>query len=200
VINVDVIDLVAGYATEPVADVGSFGIQPDRVTVVTGPNGSGKTTLLKTLAGLLQPLKGRIVPKPSTGTGGAVFVHSTPYLFAGTVSYNVRLTSRRDDEQARLALRTLGVEQLWNEDVRRLSSGQRQRVAIARALAADPRLLLIDEPEGGLDMEGVRTWRRVVEQALAVGRLSIVIATHQLSSLEGLRLHVVRLGGDRSSE
>ena len=199
VTNVQVIDLVAGYETKPVADVGSFGIQADRVTVVTGPNGSGKTTLLKTLAGLLLPVKGRIVPKPSAGLGGAVFVHSTPYLFAGTVRYNLRLTSR-GDERARDALRTLGVEQLWNQDVRRLSTGQRQRVAIARALAADPRLLLIDEPEGGLDVEGVSAWRRVVEQALAAGHSSIVIATHQLSPLEGLRLHVVRLGGDQSPE
>ena len=196
----DVIDLVAGYETKPVADVGSFRMQADRVTVVTGPNGSGKTTLLKTLAGLLPPVKGLIVPKLSAGTGGAVFVHSTPYLFAGSVRYNVRLTSRGDDARARDALRTLGVEHLWNEDVRRLSTGQRQRVAIARALAAKPRLLLIDEPEGGLDVQGVSSWRRVVEQALAAGQSSMVIATHQLSPLEGLRLHVVRLGGDRSSE
>jgi ABC-type multidrug transport system ATPase subunit len=200
VTNVDVIDLVAGYESRPVADVGSFGIQADRVTVVTGPNGSGKTTLLKTLAGLLPPVRGRIVPNPSAGPGGAIFVHSTPYLFAGTVRDNIRLTSRGDDERARGALRTLGVEQLWNEDVRRLSTGQRQRVAIARALAADPRLLLIDEPEGGLDVEGVSAWRQVVEQTLATGHSSIVIATHQLSPLKGLRLHVVRLGGDRSSE
>jgi ABC-type multidrug transport system ATPase subunit len=181
-----------------VADVGSFTVQADRLTVVTGPNGSGKTTLLKTLAGLLPPINGRIVPRLAPGPGGVVFVHSTPYLFAGTVRHNVRLSSRGDERRAVDALGTLGVEQLWSTDVRRLSTGERQRVAIARALAAEPRLLVIDEPEGGLDAEGSNSWRRIVEQALSAGHPLIVIATHQLSALEGLLINVVPLPQDKS--
>jgi ABC-type multidrug transport system ATPase subunit len=195
---VDAVDVVIGYDAMPVADVGSFTVDPQRLTVVTGPNGSGKTTLLKTLAGLLSPIKGRIVPQLPPGAGGVVFVHSTPYLFAGTVRHNVHLSSRGDDRRAHEASRMLGAEQLWNKDVRRLSTGERQRVAIARALAAEPRLLLIDEPEGGLDMEGVSSWRRIVEQALSAGHPLIVIATHQLSALDGLPLNVVSLDRDRS--
>jgi ABC-type Mn2+/Zn2+ transport system ATPase subunit len=190
---IEAIDLVVGYDAKPVADVGSFRVQADRLTVVTGPNGSGKTTLLKTLAGLLPPVRGRIVPQIRRGGGGAVFVHSTPYLFTGTVRQNLQLVTHGDEGRARDALRTLDVEQLWNEDVRRLSTGQRQRVAIARALAAKPGLLLIDEPEGGLDAEGVSSWHQIVEQALSARQPSIVIATHQLSALEGLPLNVVPL-------
>jgi ABC-type multidrug transport system ATPase subunit len=195
---VEAIDVVVGYDARPVADVGSFTVDPHRLTVVTGPNGSGKTTLLKTLAGLLSPIKGRIVPQLPPGAGGVVFVHSTPYLFAGTVRHNVHLSSRGDDRCAHEASRMLGAEQLWNKDVRRLSTGERQRVAIARALAAEPRLLLIDEPEGGLDVEGVSSWRRVVEQALSAGHPLIVIATHQLSALDGLLLNVVSVVRDKS--
>jgi ABC-type multidrug transport system ATPase subunit len=194
---VEAIDVVVGYDARPVADVGSFTVHPHRLTVVTGPNGSGKTTLLKTLAGLLSPIKGRIVPQLPPGAGGVVFVHSTPYLFAGTVRHNVHLSSRGDDRRAHEASRMLGAEQLWNKDVRRLSTGERQRVAIARALAAEPRLLLIDEPEGGLDVDGVSSWRRVVEQALSAGHPLIVIATHQLSALDGLLLNVVSVVRDK---
>jgi ABC-type multidrug transport system ATPase subunit len=190
---VDAIDVVVGYAATPVADIGSFTVHADRLTVITGPNGSGKTTLLKTLAGLLPPISGRIFPQLPPGAGGVVFVHSTPYLFAGTVRHNVRLSWRDEERRAADALRTLGVEQLWNKDVRRLSTGERQRVAIARALAAEPRLLVIDEPEGGLDAEGSTSWRRIVEQALSAGHPSIVIATHQLSALEGLSMNVMSL-------
>lgn len=196
--GVEAIEIAVGYDSRPVAVVGSFRMQADRLTVVTGPNGSGKTTLLKTLAGLLRPIRGRIVPQLPPGTGGAVFVHSTPYLFAGTVRHNVQLTSRDDERRARDALRTLGVERLSTKDVRRLSTGERQRVAIARALAAEPQLLLIDEPEGGLDVEGISSWRQIVEQALTAGHPSIVIATHQLSAVEGLPVNVVPIARERA--
>lgn len=195
--GVDVVDVVVGYPSKTVADVGSFRVEPERITVVTGPNGSGKTTLLKTLAGLVPPVRGRIVPGLPAGRGGAVFVHSTPYLFAGMVRHNVQLASRVDDERTRDVLRALGIEQLWKQDVRRLSTGQRQRVAIARAVAAAPRLLLIDEPEGGLDQAGIAGWRRIVERSVSDGDPLIVIATHRLSGLDGLPLQLVRLGRER---
>jgi ABC-type multidrug transport system ATPase subunit len=189
----EAIDVIVGYYSRPVANAGSFRVLPDRLTVVTGPNGSGKTTLLKTLAGLLSAISGHIVPQIHHGPGGAIFVHSTPHLFAGTVGRNVQIASRGKEQRVRDALRELGVEPLRDADVRRLSTGERRRVAIARALAADPQLLLIDEPEGGLDADGVRTWRRIVEQALTTGRPSMVIATHELSVVEGLPLDVVSL-------
>jgi ABC-type Mn2+/Zn2+ transport system ATPase subunit len=185
--------VVVGYDSMPVADVGSFLMPADRLTVVNGPNGSGKTTLLKTVAGVLPLVRGRIAPQLPPGRGGAVFVHSTPYLFAGTVRHNLQITSRADEQRARRALRALGVEDLWARNIRRLSTGERQRVGIARALAAEPRLLLIDEPEGGLDAEGVSSWRGIVERALAAGCPSIVVATHMLSALEGLPVNVVQL-------
>ena len=188
------VDLVVGYDAKPVANVADFSVAAGRITVLTGPNGSGKTTVLKTLGGLIPPIVGQIVPQFPVGRDGVVFVHSTPFLFAGTVQHNMQIISRRDHERARDTVRSLGVEDLWNQDVRRLSTGQRQRVAIARALAAKPRLLLIDEPEGGLDAEGLSTWRQIVEQALSNQHPSIVIATHQLSPLKGLPLNVLRLG------
>jgi ABC-type Mn2+/Zn2+ transport system ATPase subunit len=191
---IEAVDVVVGYDSRPVADVGSFRLHADRLTVVTGPNGSGKTTLLKTVAGLLPLVSGRIAPRLPPGPAGAVLVHSTPYLFAGTVRHNMQITARADERRGRQALRALGVEDLWTRNIRRLSTGQRQRVGIARALAVEPRLLLIDEPEGGLDAEGISGWRGIVEQALSAGFPWIVVATHNISALQGLPLSVVQLG------
>jgi ABC-type multidrug transport system ATPase subunit len=190
---VEAIDVVVGFHSRPVARAGSFRMPADRLTVVTGPNGSGKTTLLKTIAGLLAAISGRIVPRLPHGVGGAVFVHSSPYLFTGTVRSNVQLASGGDEQRVRNVLRALNLDALRNNDVGRLSSGERQRVAIARALATKPQLLLIDEPEGGLDSQGLRAWRAVVEQALVDGSPSIVIATHHLSGLDGLPVNAVPL-------
>jgi ABC-type multidrug transport system ATPase subunit len=53
--------------------------------------------------------------------------------------------------------------------------------------------LLIDEPEGGLDAEGISSWRSIVVQALSAGFPSIVVATHKLPALEGLPVNVVQL-------
>ena len=139
---VEAIEIAVGYGSRPVAVVGSFRMEADRLTVVTGPNGSGKTTLLKTLAGLLPTIRGRIVPQLPAGTAGAVFVHSTPHLFAGTVRHNVQLTSRDDELRARDALRTLGVERLWGQGrpatVHRRASagGDRTRAGSRAAIVA----------------------------------------------------------------
>jgi len=195
----EAVDVVVGYHSRSIADVGSFRVDADRLTVVTGPNGSGKTTLLKTLAGLLPTISGRVTPLLPYGSGGAVFVHSTPYLFVGTAWRNVQLACEGDDARVRDALQALNLDHLRNNNVKRLSTGERQRVAIARAIAAEPRLLVIDEPESGLDADGVITWRRIIERALVAGRPSIVIATHQLAALDGLPMKVVALvRGDRT--
>ena len=178
-------DLSVGYGSHVVATVGTFQVEAGRTMVITGPNGSGKTTLLKTIAGLLPPVGGSLHPSIGTGEGGAVFVHSVPFLFQGTVRMNM-LLSTADEQRARRELRRLKGDDLWERDVRRLSSGQRQRVAIARALAAGPRLLLLDEPEGGLDAAAIDDWRRVLSEATETGSPCIALATHSINAFEGM--------------
>jgi ABC-type multidrug transport system ATPase subunit len=185
-------DLVVGYGTRVVAAVGTFQIEPGRITVVTGPNGAGKTTLLKTIAGLLPPLGGSLRPSLGSGRAAAVFVHSTAFLFVGTVRSNMLLISK-DEERSLDALRRLHVEDLWEADTLRLSSGQRQRVAIARALAVEPRLLVLDEPDGGLDSFAVESWRDVLRDATAAGNPCIALATHDTSTVDELPVQVVSL-------
>jgi molybdate transport system ATP-binding protein len=148
-----------------------FTVAPGEVLGVLGPNGAGKTTLLRALAGLLSLDAGRIV------LDGAVFDDAAANVFVpveerpiGLVFQNYRLfphlsvrenvafaarslgSSKRDAAQtADSWLSRLGIGALGDRRPGQLSGGQAQRVALARALAAEPALLLLDEPLAALD-------------------------------------------------
>lgn len=165
--------LVAGYGGVAVTSIADLTIGPgDRLTI-RGANGSGKTTLLKTLAGLLPPVAGD-VDGPRAGTGGAVYVHPSPYLFAGTGFDNVLLAAHGSRAAAAAAIAALGAAPFAQSAVRALSNGQRQRIALARALAAQPAVLLLDEADTGLDSDGLARWRDALagRPGLAVVRAS----------------------------
>ena len=152
-----------------VLDQLSFTVEPGETLVLLGRSGSGKTTALKMVNGLLFPSTGEVLVEgrrtadweliPLRRSIGYVIqdVGLFPHL---TVAENVGLVPRLEGWPAdRIALRTkelldqmgLPTEQFAGRHPRELSGGQRQRVGVARALAADPKLLLFDEPFGALD-------------------------------------------------
>src|SRR4029453_2019661 len=101
-----------------------------------------KTALLKTLAGLLPPIGGRLERQLGKGSRGAVYVHSTPYLFSGSVRRNLSL-ARPSRQQVDSAAGIFGLSSMLDRDARKLSHGEQRRVALARAIACHPRLLLV---------------------------------------------------------
>jgi ABC-type multidrug transport system ATPase subunit len=185
--------LTVGYRGRGVATIPDLTLGPDAVWLVAGPNGSGKTTLLKTLAGLLPPVAGGVFPEPVQGPGGAIFVHSTPFLFAGSARTNLQLSARRHADIDRAASE-FGLGAVLDLPVTSLSHGQRQRVALARAVLAGPKLLLLDEPEASLDQASLDAWRSFV--ARVAGRdMTIVLAAHRPAALEGVTVQTIALSG-----
>ena len=185
-------NLIIGYNGLAIAAVSDLTIAADHVWLVTGPNGSGKTTLLKTLAGLLRPVAGEVIPPPRGGRHAAVFVHSVPYLFAGTVADNMHVHARSGAEISRIA-DEFGLQPLLHAAVHTLSHGQRQRVALARAVACEPRVLLLDEPEGGLDDAALAAWRAFASGVAERRHLTLVLAAHRPAGLEGLPVETISL-------
>jgi len=147
----------------------SFSVEPGETLVLLGRSGSGKTTALKMVNGLLFPTGGevRVDGRPTTEWDlialrrGIGYVIQEVGLFPHfTIERNVGLVPRLEGwPTGRIAARSkdlleqVGLEpqQFLQRHPRELSGGQRQRVGVARALAADPRLLLFDEPFGALD-------------------------------------------------
>lgn len=184
--------LRVGYDGREVAAVPDTTFGPGRISLITGPNGSGKTTLLKTLAGLLPPIAGAIAPAPRPGARGSVFVHSTPFLFRGTVRGNLRLGTAPAAALDAVA-RAFDLTDRMNQPVQELSHGMRQRTAIARAVLCEPAVLLLDEPEGGLDDRSLGAWRAFVAGALARREMIIIVAAHRPVGLDGVPIDVLKL-------
>jgi heme ABC exporter ATP-binding subunit CcmA len=164
-----------------------------------GANGAGKTTLLRILAGLTAPSAGavRIAGLDLTRDAQRVrqlvgFVGHQPYLYDElTALENLlffgRMYAVTDIQQrARALLHRVGLEKRVGDRVNTLSRGQLQRLALARALLHSPRLLLLDEPDTGLDEQGNELLEALLDEHVAQGGAAL-LATHQLA-------HALKLG------
>jgi len=177
-------------------------------TALLGSNGAGKTTLLKMLSTLLTPtsgtfwIQGHKVPSPRVARSIGVLGHS-PMLYEDfTPLENLRFFARIyevPDAEARIEelLRRVGLWLRRHEQTAILSRGYHQRLALARALIHSPAVLIADEPETGLDPEGVAL---LDEMALAAPGLSVLAATHRIDHIDAWATGVVRLERGRVVE
>ena len=144
----------------------SLSVPDNSYFVLLGPSGSGKTTLLSILGGFVQPTEGRVVldgedvtslppahrPTTTVFQDYALFPHMT---VAGNVGFGLRMRKvpkRETIGRVAAALELVGLGGYGERRIDQLSGGQRQRVALARALVVKPKVLLLDEPLGALDM------------------------------------------------
>ena len=163
-----------------------------QVVAVLGPNGSGKSTLLRILATLTQPDGGeaRVAGLDVESRGArvrrliGVVTHEPMHYDGMTAAENLALHARLfglDDREGRVAAvaERMGIESFLGERAGSLSHGMQRRLAIARALLHDPPVLLLDEPESGLDREALSRVRGVIEAARERG-MTVVKTTHNL--------------------
>lgn len=167
-------------------------IDAGQVVALLGANGAGKTTLMRTIAGLTKPDRGSIE------LGGATFrtashelrryigfVGHAPLLYDTLSGWeNLRFFAHLYDMQqpeARIEALMHEVE-LWSRRrdlVRTYSRGMKQRLAIARAVLHDPPVLLLDEPDTGLDQDSMEMLHSIIRE-LGVNNRAILLSTHQL--------------------
>jgi len=176
----------------------SLDIRPGEFVSVIGRSGCGKSTLMRLIAGLEPPdggdilVSGRRQSKPNGET--RVMFQESRLLPWRRVLANVGVgLAGRWHEQARLALRQVGLEERASDWPGVLSGGQRQRVALARALVSRPRLLLLDEPLGALDALTRIEMQRLIESIWLDQRFTALLVTHDVAEAVTLADRIVML-------
>ncbi|NPB01334.1 MAG: ABC transporter ATP-binding protein [Methanopyri archaeon] len=188
----EVKNLVKSYDDLLVLDHVSFDVHEGEFLAVVGPSGCGKTTLLRIIAGLEDYDEGEVLlrgePIEGPGPDRAMVFQEYAVFPWKTVLENVMfapLMRGLDPEEAeRIARKYLkvvpGLEGFEDEYPKKLSGGMRQRVAIARALAAEPEILLMDEPFAAVDAQ---TRNRMQEELLKIWKeteKTILLVTHNV--------------------
>jgi len=181
-------------------------IHAGEIVALMGRNGSGKTTLLKNLVGLLRPQEGRIKlfgedirhrqTQEIARRVGYVPQDPNALLFADSVREEVIFTRRSHGlplGEPLDVLRRLNLESLADAYPRDLSTGERQRIALAAIIAAEPQVLLLDEPTRGMDYLQKRALASFLREQKRRGRTT-VIATHDVELVAQVADRIVLLG------
>ncbi|MCE5336545.1 MAG: metal ABC transporter ATP-binding protein, partial [Desulfobacteraceae bacterium] len=191
-------DISFFYNGNPVLSQVNLNVEERDFLAVIGPNGSGKTTLLKIILGILRPAQGRVrifgmnrdlatgllgyVPQ-ETGLNKDFPVTVMDVTLMGRLGLPGRDRHYTPEDRSRVCevLETVGMWDLRNRPIGKLSGGQRQRVLIARALAAEPKILLMDEPTASVD---ARFQSELYEFLKELNEsITIVVVSHDMSVL-----------------
>ncbi|RZU33505.1 metal ABC transporter ATP-binding protein [Blastococcus saxobsidens] len=198
-----------GYGDVPILRDADLTVQRGEAVAVLGSNGSGKTTLVRGVLGLASVLSGVVEvlghPVGHRGERGRVGYVPQRHTVSGAVPATVREVvgvgrlarlglfgrPRAADRAAVIdAVAAVGLTDRLKDPVAALSGGQQRRVLVARALAAEPDLLIMDEPMAGVDTASQETLARVLA-AVSAGGTTLVVVTHEIGALSGVLTRAV---------
>ncbi|MCC6502671.1 MAG: metal ABC transporter ATP-binding protein [Deltaproteobacteria bacterium] len=196
---IEVRDVSFGYAGNPILQDITFDVREGEYLGIIGPNGGGKTTLFKVILGLLVPQKGevRIYGEPLESFRKKHVIGYVPqrslsdYYFPATVEEVVRSGrtarlgllkrfAREDAGAIERVMEVTDVATLRKRLIGQLSGGERQRVFIARALASDPKILILDEPDVGVDVSAQEKFYSFLENLNTGSGLTILLISHDI--------------------
>ena len=191
---IEVSHLSKSYGSRPAVQDLSFTVPDGQIYGLLGPNGAGKSTIMNILTGYLAPTEGEVkvagfrLPEQAQQAKACLgYLPEQPplypemtvqeYLDFAAELKGVKKKAERKEQVLRAARRT-GLENVLPRLIRSLSKGYKQRVGIAQALLGSPRLIILDEPETGLDFHNQILVLNLVERLAHESGISAIMNTH----------------------
>lgn len=185
------------YGQERILDDVSFSVEEGDLLGIIGPNGAGKTTLFNCMLGLIGDYDGTIEifgedirrsKKSLRQVGYVPQKKSIEQGFPASVEDIVSLGAiqRPSKEKIAQAIGTVGLSEYRERRIGELSGGQQQRVFIAKALINEPRLMILDEPATGIDLETQNKFYALVKKLNKERHITIIWSSHDLEAISSL--------------
>ena len=201
-------DLCVGYDGKSVLQDLNFAVFSGDYLCIVGENGSGKSTLMKTILGLQQPVRGRILTLDGLRKNEIGYLPQQTQVqkdFPASVREIVlsgcqgRCGSRpfynKEEKQlAADAMEKMQIAQLAKRCYRELSGGQQQRVLLARALCATRKMLLLDEPVSGLDPKVTAEMYALIEKLNREDGITVIMISHDIAAAVKYASHILHIG------
>lgn len=188
------------YENQKVLENINLSVEKKDYLAIIGPNGGGKTTLLKLILGINKLQQGTIQIAGKDATKQLSIIGYVPQNTNINIDFPIRVIevvlmgytgdktplfghSKEELDQAKNALRQVGMEDFSNSKIGALSGGQRQRVLIARALCGNPKILLLDEPTSSIDAQGQKDIYNLLQELNK--KITVIVVSHDISVILG---------------
>lgn len=210
---IDIKQLSYRYEKDTVLRNINLSVPAGSFLAIVGPNGSGKSTLLKLILGLLKLQQGEIYlfgqeisrfkdwqqigyvsQKANSFNSG--FPATVFEVVASGLTKKIgmfKMFKKEHSEHVLAALEAVGMTPFRNRNIGELSGGQQQRVFIARALVSDPKLLILDEPTVGVDVENVNNFYQMLDHLNKSRGITLILVTHDIGTISEKVSHVACL-------
>ncbi len=200
-------NLSLGYESKEIIKDISFAIEKGDYLCIVGENGAGKSTLMKTILGLIEPIKGKIVWDEGLNKNEIGYMPQQTIVqrdFPASVEeivisgcqgrMGIRPFYRKEEKQlAKDNMEKMNISHLAQYCYRELSGGQQQKVLLARALCATRKLLLLDEPVAGLDPKAMAELYELIEKLNKEG-ITVIMISHDIAVAIKYASHVLHIG------
>ncbi|MCI3921156.1 ABC transporter ATP-binding protein [Paenibacillus sp. TRM 82003] len=179
----------------------SLAVHPGEVVALLGPNGAGKTTALQAMAGWIRADRGDARwngesvsdrPERTKAQIGMMIGEPAPYPYLTGYEYLKlyhKLYPGIDEARIRQTLERVGMAKHAHLKMKRCSTGMKQRIELASALLHRPKLLLLDEPFSGMDIEGRREMAAMLRELTTETGMGLIVSSHVVHDIEDLLTH-----------